>query len=118
MDWGNCILRKIHKDANGVITSIDGDLHLEGDFKKTKLKLTWLADVPDVVPLCLVHLDHLITKAKVSLRLCHVSFELLNMSVGLVCCPDIFMVAHLNYKYRIQYLQHLDIKPCVFCSYG
>ena len=88
MDWGNCILRKIHKDANGVITSIDGDLHLEGDFKKTKLKLTWLADVPDVVPLCLVHLDHLITKAKVSLRSCFVSFSSCS-----ICLSDLSVVS-------------------------
>lgn len=45
MDWGNTFIRKIHKDASGTVTSIDADLHLEGDFKSTKWKLTWLAAV-------------------------------------------------------------------------
>lgn len=65
MDWGNCIMREVTKGADGKVAAIKGDLHLEGDFKKTKLKLTWLADVPDVVPLRLVTLGDLITKAKV-----------------------------------------------------
>jgi hypothetical protein len=65
MDWGNCIIRAVHKDGAGTITALDGELHLQGDFKKTKLKLTWLADVPDVVPLRLVDFGHLITKPKV-----------------------------------------------------
>ena len=34
--------------------------------KKTKLKLTWLADIPELVPLTLVDFDYLITKKKVS----------------------------------------------------
>ena len=65
MNWGNCIMRKVHKGASGHIEGIDAELHLEGDFKKTKYKLTWLADVPDLVPLRLVDLGHLITKPKV-----------------------------------------------------
>jgi glutamyl-tRNA synthetase len=65
MDWGNCILKAVHKDSSGKVTGIDGELHLEGDFKKTRLKLTWLCDVPDLVPLRVVDLGHLITKAKV-----------------------------------------------------
>ena len=32
--------------------------------KKTKLKLTWLADIGDLVPLRLVDFDHLISKKK------------------------------------------------------
>lgn len=57
MDWGNVIITK--KNADG---SLEGKLHLEGDFKKTKHKLTWLADTDDVVPVDLVDFDHLITK--------------------------------------------------------
>ena len=46
MDWGNTIIRKIHKDSvSGTVTGIDADLHLAGDFKTTKWKLTWLAAV-------------------------------------------------------------------------
>ncbi|CUS24228.1 LAQU0S14e03070g1_1 [Lachancea quebecensis] len=59
MDWGNAIVTK--KNADGSLT---GKLHLEGDFKKTKLKLTWLADTEDKVNVDLVDFDHLITKDK------------------------------------------------------
>lgn len=58
MDWGNVIITK--KDAN----SITAKLHLEGDFKKTKHKVTWLADTEDQVPVDLVDFDHLISKDK------------------------------------------------------
>lgn len=47
------------------MTAVTAELHLAGDFKKTKLKLTWLADVPDLVPLVLTDFDYLITKKKV-----------------------------------------------------
>jgi glutamyl-tRNA synthetase len=70
MDWGNAIVRAVHRDAadQEQIVSLDVDLHLEGDFKKTKSKVTWIActasdaDQPDVL---LVELDHLITKNKI-----------------------------------------------------
>ena len=38
-----------------------GELHLEGDFKSTKLKLTWLPKV-DLVDVTLLHIGNLITK--------------------------------------------------------
>ncbi|SCU82875.1 LAFA_0D00540g1_1 [Lachancea sp. 'fantastica'] len=59
MDWGNVIVTG--KNADG---SLEAKLHLEGDFKKTKLKLTWLADTQDKVDIDLVDFDHLITKDK------------------------------------------------------
>ncbi|KAL6946245.1 glutamate--tRNA ligase [Hanseniaspora osmophila] len=60
MDWGNAIITKKNEDG-----SFTGKLHLEGDFKKTKLKVTWLADLPeDYVKVDLVDFDHLITKDK------------------------------------------------------
>jgi len=44
MDWGNAIVRKVQKDAaTGKVVAIEGELNLQGDFKKTKKKLTWLA---------------------------------------------------------------------------
>lgn len=61
MDWGNCIIKKIIKVEN-TISELVGELHLEGDFKKTKYKLTWLANIPDLVPLKLIEYDFLITK--------------------------------------------------------
>lgn len=63
MDWGNVIVNKIHKDAAGVVTAIDATLHLEGDFKKTEKKVTWLA-AGKTTPVELVDFDHLITKDK------------------------------------------------------
>src|SRR6266571_1186518 len=67
MDWGNAIVRSKGKDANGNITSLTMDLNLEGDFRKTKKKITWLAQPTTGHPLaqvCLVDFDYLITKKK------------------------------------------------------
>ncbi|KAG0226909.1 hypothetical protein BGW41_004017 [Actinomortierella wolfii] len=65
MDWGNAFVRKIEKNADGVVTAIEAELHLEGDVKKTKRKLTWLADGPELVPVLLKDYDYLITKKKI-----------------------------------------------------
>ncbi|KAK9867379.1 hypothetical protein WJX84_011083 [Apatococcus fuscideae] len=64
MDWGNCIIRRIETGASGEITGLTGELHLEGNFKTTKLKLTWLPVTRDLVPLELHDFDHLLTKKK------------------------------------------------------
>ncbi|KZT51249.1 glutamate-tRNA ligase [Calocera cornea HHB12733] len=67
MDWGNAFVRSKEKDANGVITHIAMELHLAGDFKKTKKKVTWLACPTPAHPLVNVVLkdyDYLITKKK------------------------------------------------------
>ncbi|KAG8368993.1 hypothetical protein BUALT_Bualt15G0104000 [Buddleja alternifolia] len=63
-DWGNAIVKEIKKDENGIVTQLVGVLHLEGNVKKTKLKLTWLADTNELVKLTLVDFDYLITKKK------------------------------------------------------
>ncbi|KAB8112504.1 hypothetical protein EE612_050944, partial [Oryza sativa] len=63
MDWGNAIIKEI-KMENGVITELIGELHLEGSVKTTKLKVTWLPDIDDLVPLSLVEFDYLISKKK------------------------------------------------------
>lgn len=68
MDWGNAIVESIVKDPlTGAVTALHGKLNLSGDVKKTRLKLTWLAAVPqcELVHLQLVDFDHLITKKKV-----------------------------------------------------
>ena len=57
-------LQSVDRDADGQVTRLEGHLHLDGDVKRTKLKLTWLADISDVVPLRLVEFDHLISKKK------------------------------------------------------
>ena len=45
MSWGNAIVKKA-QGAGSAVVSIDADLHLAGDVKKTKKKLTWLAGRP------------------------------------------------------------------------
>ena len=52
MDWGNCILDDILTDGDGNITELLGHLHLEGDFKTTKLKL--VCSLPRLLLLLLV----------------------------------------------------------------
>lgn len=65
MDWGNAIVRSKTTDASGKITGITMELHLEGDFRKTKKKITWLsAPVENLVPTTLLDYDYLITKKK------------------------------------------------------
>ena len=68
MKWGNAFVRKIHYDADGQnITSIDAELFLAGDYKKTEKKITWLADLNSAassVPLSLEDFDFLLTKPK------------------------------------------------------
>ncbi|QPG75786.1 glutamate--tRNA ligase [Brettanomyces nanus] len=63
MDWGDCIIEKIDKDDKGVVKAISAQLFLNGDYKKTEKKLTWLA-AEKTVPVVLKDFDHLITKDK------------------------------------------------------
>ncbi|KIY97066.1 glutamyl-tRNA synthetase [Monoraphidium neglectum] len=66
MDWGNAIVTAISKDVDGKVTALTGKLNPGGDPKKTKLKLTWLADIrPELTPLQLLDFDYLISKKKV-----------------------------------------------------
>ncbi|KAI9081063.1 hypothetical protein K1719_037043 [Acacia pycnantha] len=64
MDWGNAIVKEIEKDHEGNVTRLSGVLHLEGSVKTTKLKLTWLPEIDELVNLTLVDFDYLITKKK------------------------------------------------------
>lgn len=90
MGWGNIVIEKIERDerlmielcvegAGGeggatmvpAVTEVTARMHLEGDFKKTKLKLTWLScgsaasEGEYNLPTCkIVAFDHLLTKAK------------------------------------------------------
>ncbi|KAH7864719.1 hypothetical protein Vadar_032984 [Vaccinium darrowii] len=64
MDWGNAIVKEIVKDKNGKVVQLTGVLHLEGSVKSTKLKLTWLPEISELVNLTLVEFDYLITKKK------------------------------------------------------
>ncbi|KAG2157498.1 tRNA synthetases class I, catalytic domain-containing protein [Suillus clintonianus] len=67
MDWGNAIVRSKTTGPSGDVTSLTMDLHLEGDFRKTKKKITWLAQPSQDYPLVdvtLLDYDYLITKKK------------------------------------------------------
>ena len=67
MDWGNAVVRSKTVDASGTITAIQMDLNLDGDFRKTKKKITWLAQPTAEHPLIdvtLLDYDYLITKKK------------------------------------------------------
>jgi len=70
MNWGNVIIKKIHKAADGLtVTRLEGSLHLEGDPKKTDKKLTWLDGsahaAADLIPISFIELDTLVTVPKV-----------------------------------------------------
>ena len=56
--WG---VIKISKVDGKILT---GEYVPDGDFKKAKLKLSWLADVPENTPVVLYEFDSLVTKAK------------------------------------------------------
>src|SRR6266487_6678762 len=66
MDWGNAIVKAIHKSETNpdIITGLELQLHLEGDFKKTKKKISWLAETTNVSEVTLVDYDYLINKRK------------------------------------------------------
>ncbi|AAZ12017.1 glutamyl-tRNA synthetase, putative [Trypanosoma equiperdum] len=65
MDWGNAFIRNIRTSGeSGTITDADIVLNLEGDVKKTKHKLTWVAENPEAEVMEINEYDHLLTKKK------------------------------------------------------
>ncbi len=67
MDWGNAIVRSKTTNESGIVTAIEMDLHLEGDFRKTKKKITWLSQPTGphtLLDATLLDYDYLITKKK------------------------------------------------------
>lgn len=67
MGWGNAIVRKKSTSLNPLnktVNHVDLELHLQGDFKKTKKKVTWLSKDQQLIPCTLIAFDHLITKDK------------------------------------------------------
>ena len=64
MDWGNVIITDIIKD-NSQVLQLAAKLNLEGDFRKTEKKLTWLSPDPQPLqPVTLLDYDFLISKKK------------------------------------------------------
>ncbi|KAI9090508.1 tRNA synthetases class I, catalytic domain-containing protein [Phlyctochytrium arcticum] len=71
LNWGNVVVKTIEWAVdNSSINKIEISLHLEGDFKKTKKKITWLSRAASdnlesqPVNLELLDYDYLITKKK------------------------------------------------------
>jgi len=65
MNWGNAIVRERTVSENGSVSGITFELNLEGDFKKTKKKLTWLAaSEKNMMPIILYDFDLLLSKDK------------------------------------------------------
>jgi glutamyl-tRNA synthetase len=63
MAWGNMVVEEIDKSgADGAVMGVSMRLKLDGDVKKTKLKLTWLAADSDLVPLEVRFLGPLLNK--------------------------------------------------------
>ncbi|KAJ0453704.1 putative glutamate--tRNA ligase [Helianthus annuus] len=65
MDWGNAVIKVVNKGADGSVTGLIGVLHLEGSVKTTKLKLTWLPEIDELVSTTLVEFGYLVTKKNV-----------------------------------------------------
>ena len=65
MDWGNAFVRKIGSADENRIESMEMELSLEGDYRKTT-KITWLGEdvVNPFIPILLLDYDYLITKKK------------------------------------------------------
>lgn len=66
MDLGNAFVTSRSKSSDGAYETAELKLHLEGDFKKTSKKVTWLAATAEepLVPVSLIEYDYLITKKK------------------------------------------------------
>ncbi|POS84305.1 putative glutamyl-tRNA synthetase [Erysiphe pulchra] len=62
MAWANAFVRKIN--GTNPITEIELELHLEGDFKRTKKKVTWLATEQNLITAETWDFDYLFTKDK------------------------------------------------------
>jgi glutamyl-tRNA synthetase len=63
MSWGNAFVRNIERNGDDV-TQIELELHLEGDFKKTEKKVTWLSRDQTLVDVVLIEYDYLLKEDK------------------------------------------------------
>ncbi|XP_050079284.1 bifunctional glutamate/proline--tRNA ligase [Anopheles maculipalpis] len=64
INWGNLMIKKVNRGADGVPISVDATPNLDNkDYKKT-LKLTWLCELPadQYTPTYCVYFEHIISK--------------------------------------------------------
>ena len=73
MNWGNAIVKSISHSLNPIgllpgqtqkVTSLELELHLQGDVRKTSKKVTWLSTDQELIPIKLYDFDYLLTKDK------------------------------------------------------
>ena len=64
MDWGNAFVRNVQRDEKGQPTTADIVLNPTGDFKKTKSKLSWVADIDTNRRVLVKEFEHLLLKKK------------------------------------------------------
>jgi len=70
MNWGNAFVRGIHygssttQDGVKIVEKLDIELNLQGDFKLTKKKITWLSKDQELIPVVLYDFDYLLSKDK------------------------------------------------------
>jgi len=64
MRWMNFVVTQIEKDEAGRVIRLIGRSNPEGSPKTTKLKVNWIADVPEKSTVQLVEYDFLISKPK------------------------------------------------------
>ncbi len=105
MDWGNVIIDTKETDAAGNVLSIEATANLDGDFKKTKKKVTWLAPSTaeqSLVEVDLLDFDYLITKKKLEEEDNFADFVTPNSDFRTVALAD-HNVASLNEGVAIQF---------------
>lgn len=61
MKWGNAFMQRISRGEGSAATGAEAELNLDGDFKKTEKKVTWLAATDDLTPVKLIEYDVLVT---------------------------------------------------------
>lgn len=74
MNWGNAIIKSkkytlnplnlIKSEENKIVSELEIELHLQGDVKATKKKITWLSADQELIPLTMYDFDYLIKKDK------------------------------------------------------
>jgi glutamyl-tRNA synthetase len=124
MDWGNAFVTKIIRSDPVGNVELELKLHLDGDFKKTEKKVTWLTKDKNLVDVELVDFDYLITKDKLeeddSVENCLVKdtifkeFAVADANVADVKVNDILQFERKGY-YRCDQAADTDLgTPAVF----
>jgi glutamyl-tRNA synthetase len=101
MNWGNAIVKSKSTtvvdalksplatlSGNAPISSMELELHLQGDVKKTSKKVTWLSADQELIPVKLYEFDYLLTKDKLEEEDDFESFLNPNTSVLTECLAD------------------------------